>query len=54
MVVPTATVIASSAALVPRNALVSRDLANFLVGYAEVTRWGMLNGARICGAVIKT
>jgi hypothetical protein len=40
MVVPTATVIASSAALVPRNALVSRDLAKVLVGYAEVTRWG--------------
>jgi hypothetical protein len=33
-------VIGLSTGLVPRNALVSRDLANFLVGYAEVNRWG--------------
>jgi len=33
-------VIGLSTGLVPRNALVSPDLANFLVGYAEVTRWG--------------
>jgi len=36
-----AEVIGSSFGLVPRNALVSRDLAKFLVGYAEVTRWGI-------------
>jgi hypothetical protein len=33
-------VICSPVGLVPTNALVSRDLANFLVGYTEVTRWG--------------
>ena len=26
--------------LVPKNALVSRDLANFLVSYTEVAGWG--------------
>jgi hypothetical protein len=29
-----------STGLVPRNALVSRDLANFLVSYTEVAGWG--------------
>jgi hypothetical protein len=33
-------VIGSSVGLVSINAFVSRDLAKFLVGYAEVTRWG--------------
>jgi hypothetical protein len=33
-------VIGLSTGLVPRNALVSRDLANFLVSYTEVARWG--------------
>jgi hypothetical protein len=37
------------------NALVSRDLANFLVGYTEVTRWGMPNGASfaVASTVVK-
>jgi hypothetical protein len=35
-----AEVIGSSFGLAPTKALVSRDLANILVGYAEVTRWG--------------
>ena len=30
------------------NALVSRDLANFLVGYTEVTRWGNAERRVLC------
>ncbi len=36
------------------NALVSGDLANFLVGYTEVTRWGNAERRVLCLSVIKT
>jgi hypothetical protein len=41
-------VISSPVGLVPINALVSRDLANFLVGYTEVTRWGNAERHVLC------